>query len=377
MEFNINIKKNLGAYIMLLSLLVICIVFGILTDGIFFYARNIALLARQTTIVGVLAIGMMFVIVAGHIDLSVGSVLGFCGTLAGVLQVWFHWPTIPTIIVTILVGMVCGVWHGYWVAYRKVPAFIITLGGLLVFRGAKFGLSKSMSIAPMNPSFSMLGQSFIPAAIGWILAACAIVAVIFAISKKRKSKIKYNFEVDPFVVDALKTIAISLSLVGAVFYLNQYRGIPVPVLIMVVLALIFTFVANSTVFGRSVYAIGGNLEASSLSGIRTKLNTMYIFIISSGLAAVAGMILTARLDAATPSAGDAMELDAIAACIIGGTSMSGGIGNIPGVIIGALVMASLDNGMSLINLENYWQFVVKGLVLTFAVWADTVSKRVS
>ena len=377
MEFNINIKKNLGAYIMLLSLLVICIVFGILTDGIFFYARNIALLARQTTIVGVLAIGMMFVIVAGHIDLSVGSVLGFCGTLAGVLQVWFHWPTIPTIIVTILVGMVCGVWHGYWVAYRKVPAFIITLGGLLVFRGAKFGLSKSMSIAPMNPSFSMLGQSFIPAVIGWILAACAIVAVIFAISKKRKSKIKYNFEVDPFMVDALKTIAISLLLVGAVFYLNQYRGIPVPVLIMVVLALIFTFVATSTVFGRSVYAIGGNLEASSLSGIRTKLNTLYIFIISSGLAAVAGMILTARLDAATPSAGDAMELDAIAACIIGGTSMSGGIGNIPGVIIGALVMASLDNGMSLINLENYWQFVVKGLVLTFAVWADTVSKRVA
>ena len=375
MEF--NIKKNIGAYIMLLSLLVICIVFGILTDGIFFYARNISLLARQTTIVGVLAIGMMFVIVAGHIDLSVGSVLGFCGTLAGVLQVWVHWPTIPTIIVVILVGMVCGVWHGYWVAYRKVPAFIITLGGLLVFKGAKFGLSKSMSIAPMNPSFSMLGQSYIPGVIGWILAACAIVAVILAISKKRKSKIKYNFTVDPFAIDALKTVAISLLLVGAVFYLNKYRGIPVPVLIMVVLALIFTFVANSTIFGRSVYAIGGNLEASSLSGIRTKLTTLYVFIISSGLAAVAGMILTARLDAATPSAGDAMELDAIAACIIGGTSMSGGVGKVSGVIIGALVMASLDNGMSLINLENYWQFVVKGLVLTFAVWADTMSKRVA
>ncbi len=360
---------------MLLSLLVICIVFGILTEGIFFYARNISLLARQTTIVGVLAIGMMFVIVAGHIDLSVGSVMGFCGTLAGVLQVWLHWPTIPTIIVVILAGMLCGVWHGYWVAYRKVPAFIITLGGLLIFKGAKFGLSNSMSIAPMNPSFSMLGQSYIPAVIGWTLAACAVAGYIFSVVSKRKSKIKYNFKTNPFAVDALKAIGISMLILGAVYYLNQYRGIPVPVLIMVVLALIFAFVANSTVFGRCIYAVGGNLEASSLSGIKTKLTTMYIFIISSGLAAVAGIILTARLDAATPSAGDTMELDAIAACIIGGTSMTGGIGRVSGVIIGALVMASLDNGMSLINLENYWQFVVKGLVLTFAVWADTMSKR--
>ncbi|MGI9538290.1 MAG: sugar ABC transporter permease [Desulfocapsaceae bacterium] len=360
---------------MLLSLLVICLVFGVLTEGIFFYPRNIALLARQTTIVGVLAIGMMFVIVAGHIDLSVGSVLGFCGTLAGVLQVWMGWPTLPTIILVILTGMICGAWHGYWVAYRRVPAFIITLGGLLIFKGAKFGLSKSMSIAPMNPSFSMLGQSYIPAAIGWILALCAIVAVIVLILRKRQSKIKYNFKTVPFTVDAAKAVAISMLIVAAVFYLNKYRGIPAPVLIMVVLALIFAFVANSTVFGRSIYAIGGNREASSLSGIKTKLTTLYIFIISGGLAAVAGIILTARLDAATPAAGDTMELDAIAACIIGGTNLMGGSGKVSGVIVGALVMASLDNGMSLINLENYWQFVVKGLVLTFAVWASTMSSK--
>lgn len=371
----LNIKKHLGAYIMLLSLLAICLVFGVLTEGIFFYPRNIALLARQTTIVGVLAIGMMFVIVAGHIDLSVGSVLGFCGTLAGVLQVWMGWPTLPTIILVILTGMICGAWHGYWVAYRRVPAFIITLGGLLIFKGAKFGLSKSMSIAPMNPSFSMLGQSYIPAAIGWILAICAITAVVVAILRKRKSKIKYNFKTVPFTVDAAKAVAISVLIVAAVFYLNKYKGIPAPVLIMVVLALIFAFVANSTVFGRSIYAIGGNLEASSLSGIKTKLTTLYIFIISGGLAAVAGIILTARLDAATPASGDTMELDAIAACIIGGTNLMGGSGKVSGVIVGALVMASLDNGMSLINLENYWQFVVKGLVLTFAVWASTMSSK--
>jgi D-xylose transport system permease protein len=160
-------------------------------------------------------------------------------------------------------------------------------------------------------------------------------------------------------------------------YLNQYQGTPIPVLIMLVLAVFFNFVAGHTVFGRNVYAIGGNIEASELSGIKTKFVTLSVFIVSSGLAAISGMILTARLDAATPAAGDTLELDAIAACVIGGTSMAGGVGKIPFVIIGALVMASLDNGMTLINMENYWQYIVKGLVLTLAVWADSMSKDAS
>lgn len=373
----LNIRTNISSYVMVISLLAIGLIFAQLTDGIFFYPRNVALLARQTTIVGTLAIGMMFVIVAGHIDLSVGSVLGFTGTLAAVLQVWHGWPTIPTILVTILAGMASGVWHGYWVAYRGVPAFIITLGGLLAFRGAKLGIGQSMSIAPMRPEFSAIGQAYVPAALGWVIGSLFAVGVIVSMVQRRRSATRYNVEVLPLAVDALRAAGIIVGILVAVGYLNAYQGIPVPVLIMLILAVIFTFVANKTIFGRNVYAIGGNFEAATLSGIKTRLTTLAVFVVSSGLAAIAGIILTARLDAATPAAGDTMELDAIAACVIGGTSMTGGVGRIPAVIIGALVMASLDNGMSLINLENYWQFIVKGLVLTLAVWADTMSKRVS
>ncbi len=371
----LNIKKNISAYIMLLSLVAIGIIFSILTEGIFFKPRNMTMLARQTTITGVLAMGMMFVIVAGHIDLSVGSVMGFTGVVSAVLQVWHKWPTVPTILVTIIVGMLCGLWHGYWVAYRKVPAFIITLGGLLVFRGAQLGLGKSMSIAPMNPEFAALGQSYISPSIGWGIAAISIAAVFFSMIQKRKSKAKFHFQQAPFAVDLSRSVAMSLLILIAIFYLNLYQGLPMPVMIMMVLAVLFTFVANKTVLGRNVYAIGGNIEAADLSGIKTKLTTLIIFVMSSGLAAIAGIILTARLNASTPAAGNAKELDAIASCVIGGTSMTGGIGTIPGVIVGALVMASLDNGMSLINLESYSQYIVKGLVLTFAVWADTVSKK--
>lgn len=373
----LNLRKNVTTWMLALSLLGIAIVFSVLTDGVFFKPRNIAMLARQTTITGLLATGMMFVIVSGHIDLSVGSMMGFCGTISAVLQVWYKWHTVPTLVVTILIGMIFGIWHGYWVAYRKVPSFIITLGGLLIFKGAKFGLGKSMSIAPMNDDFRALGQGFIPAPIGWALAALAILAVIYSVVSRRRSKAKYNFRTDPLKVDVAKIVLAVFAILMAVSYLNRYRGIPVPVLILLVMAVIFTFVANKTVLGRNVYAIGGNVEASALSGIKTRYTTLIVFVISSGLAAIAGVILTARLDASTPAAGDAMELDAIAACVIGGTSMAGGIGRIPGVLIGALVMASLDNGMSLINLQNYWQFIVKGLVLTFAVWADTLSKRAS
>jgi D-xylose transport system permease protein len=335
------------------------------------------MLARQTTITGLLATGMMFVIVSGHIDLSVGSMMGFCGTISAVLQVWYKWHTIPAILVTILIGTVFGIWHGYWVAYRKVPSFIITLGGLLIFKGAKFGLGKSMSIAPMNEDFRALGQGFIPDAFGWGIAGLAVAAVVYSVFARRRSRARYNFPTAPLKLDLAKIALSVVAILVAVGYLNRYRGIPVPVLILLVIALLFTFVANKTVLGRNVYAIGGNVEASALSGIKTRFTTLIVFVMSSGLAAIAGIVLTARLDASTPAAGDAMELDAIAACVIGGTSMSGGIGRIPGVLIGALVMASLDNGMSLINLQNYWQFIVKGLVLTFAVWADTLSKRAS
>lgn len=366
-----TVQINPKAYIMIFSLIAISIIFAILTNGIFLTPRNIAILARQTVVVGILAMGMMFVMVSGNIDLSVGSLLGFCGTLGAVLQVWRGWSTTSTIIAVIAIGLLAGMSQGFLVAYGKVPSFIITLGGLLVFRGVKLGVGKSTSIAPLNPNFSYFGQAYLSENISWLIAIAAIGMGIFFVLSKRSSRNKYHFKVVPLYVDMLKIIAIAVLSCISVIVLNNYRGIPVPVIILLIFAGVLTFLANKSSFGRGVYAIGGNIEAARLSGIKTKKITMYTFMISGMFAALAGIIHTARLDAATVAAGDSMELNAIAACIVGGTSLAGGVGRIPGVLIGALVMASLDNGMSLMNIENFWQFIVRGLVLVLAVWADT------
>ena len=370
-----SVMKNTQSLILVMSLIVIVIVFTVLSKGIFLKNRNISMLARQATVVGVISIAMMFVIIAGHIDLSIGSVLGCCGTIAGALMVWKDWGTVPTILAVIVIGVAIGAWNGYWVAYRKIPAFIATLASMLIFKGAKLGIGKSMSIAPMTPSFTALGQSYLTAGVSIAVAVIVAVALVISMLRQRKSNEKYGIEQCSLQKDILKCLAKILLLGVITFMFIQYQGIPVPVIILAILAVIFNFVAKNTTFGRSVYAIGGNTEAANLAGIKTKRVTLSIYMIAGALAACAGILLTARLDAATAAAGDGMELDAIASCVLGGVSMSGGSGNIGGVIIGALIMAALDNGMSLINLENYWQFVVKGLVLLLAVWADQSFKK--
>lgn len=369
------IKKNLNSWMMVISLIFMSLVFGLLTKGIFLNPRNLSMLARQTTVVGVLAIGMMFVIVATHIDLSVGAIVGLTGTIAAVLQVWFHMPTILTIIIVVGVGILCGLAQGYWVAYRGVPAFIITLGGMLIFKGIKLGISKGASIAPMNDSYKAISQAYIPPAISWVIAAIAIAAMVTTALRKRQSKLKYNFPVREMKTEITMIVVQSGLIILAVGMLSAYKGIPMALLILIIFVLIFSFMGNNTTFGRSIYSTGGNEEAARLSGIKTEKVVLLIFAISGALAGMAGIILTARLNSATAASGDGLELDAIAACVIGGTSMSGGKGKIPGVVIGALIMAALDNGMSLINLENFWQFIVKGLVLVLAVWIDTASKK--
>lgn len=370
-----TVAKNLQSYILIGALILISIVFSILTDGIFLMPRNISMLARQTTVVGIIAIAMMFVIIAGHIDLSIGSVLGCCGTIAGALMVWKGWGTIPTIILVVVIGVLIGTWNGYWVAYRNIPAFIATLAGMLIFNGAKLGIGKSMSIAPMNPDFVYLGQGYLSTGISIAVTVVVVLGMIYSMFRSRKSKEKYGIAQPSLKTDLVKTLVKIACLVGVVYVFIKYQGIPVPVIILAVFALVFNFVANKTTYGRNVYMIGGNTEAANLAGIKTKQITLRIYMIAGGLAACAGILLTARLDAATAAAGDGMELDAIASCILGGTSMSGGSGKIAGVIIGALIMAALDNGMSLINLENYWQFIVKGLVLLLAVWVDMIFKK--
>ncbi|TYP56776.1 sugar ABC transporter permease [Thermosediminibacter litoriperuensis] len=370
-----GINIDIRSYTMVIALLAIWIVFAVLTKGNFLTPRNLSMLMRQVSITSILAVGMVLVIVAGHIDLSVGSVSGFTGAVLAVLQLWYHWSTIPSILAALFVGLVIGAWQGFWVAYRGVPAFIVTLSSMLVFRGGILLVTKGVTISPLRPEFKIIGQGYIPSFWSIIMALAAVLIYIYMTLNNRKSRLKYGLPVTSWNIEIMKMIG-TLSLI-AVFIgvMIAYQGIPIPVIIVLFLVVLFTFIANNTTFGRYVYAIGGNREAAVLSGINIKKTNMTIFLIMGLLSALAGIVLTSRLDAATTSAGNLFELDAIASAIIGGTSTLGGEGTIPGAVIGALVMASIDNGMSLLNIDYSIQIIVKGLVLVLAVWIDIATRK--
>jgi D-xylose transport system permease protein len=368
-------RSNIMAYTMVFALIGIWIILFFLTGGTFLTPRNLAMLFRQTSMIAILSLGMVLVIISGNIDLSVGSVLGLCGTVAGILQVWYKWALLPTLIVTILIGIVIGFWQGFWIAYMRVPSFIVTLAGLMIFRGVILGMTKSVMIGPMIDEFKLIGQSYLAHTVGWVIAGVAILFIIYRTITGRGSRKKYNLKLTAAYVDLLKVILISILFVGFVTIMNLYGGVPTPVLILIGLAVIVHFISTKTKFGRSVYAVGGNREATRLSGINTKKVTLFVFVLVGFLCSIVGIILTARLNAATSSAGNMMEMDTIAACVLGGASLMGGIGSIPGAICGALVMASIDNGMSLMNMEYYWQYVAKGLILIFVVCADISTKK--
>lgn len=367
-------QLDVRAFTMIGALIFIWLLFTLLNDS-FLTPRNLSNLFLQMSVTAVLAIGMVLVIVAGQIDLSIGSLVGMTGGVAAILNVWHGWDTVPVVIVTVALGALVGLIQGWWVAYRAVPAFIVTLGGMLVYRGVLLMISGSKTIAPMSPEFRKIGQAYVGANVGLLLAVLAFAVTIFIVFRKRASRIKYGFEAPSASASIIKCLFYGVLIIGFVLLMNQYQGIPVPFVIVILLAVIFTFISKNTVFGRQVYAIGGNAEASSLSGINIKRRLLLVFVLCNTLAAIAGIILTARLNAATGTSGVNMELDAIAACVIGGTSLVGGAGTIPGAIIGALVMASLDNGMSIMNLDSFWQYIVKGLILVLAVWVDIYSRQ--
>ena len=371
----ISFKFDLQAYTLIIALVLIAVIFGFFTGGEFLSSRNISNLFTQMSVIAVLAIGMTLIIVAGHIDLSVGSLVGLTGGIAAILQVWYDWNTFLVVIAAVVVGAIFGLWQGWWVAYRAVPAFIVTLGGMLIFRGILIGLSKGQTVAPMNDSFKQIGNSYFPYIPGYILALVSIGLLIFWTIRNRAKRNSMGLLLPVRWVDYSKVSAYAFFILLATYMLNRYYGIPTPILIVVLLAGIFMFISTKTSFGRYVYAIGGNPEAAALSGINIKRNTLWVFILMGGLAGVAGVLLTSRLNAATVSAGNMYELDAIAACVIGGTSLMGGKGKIVGALIGALIMASIDNGMSMMNIETFWQYIVKGLILIVAVWIDISSKK--
>jgi D-xylose transport system permease protein len=376
---------------MLLALVVIWVVLDLWTGGLFLTPRNLFNLAVQGSAVGIMATGMVFVIVARHIDLSVGSVLGFVGMFMAFLQVevftlgaaW-NWPL--SIALGLALGALVGLWQGLWVAYGGVPAFVVTLGGLLIFRGAAFEVTDGRTVAPLDPVYQLLGggvDGSIGATASWALGLVAVAAVAFFAIKARSKRLRYGFPVKPLWAEVAMIAAWSALILGFVMVMNAYekprsdiaRGIPVPVLILLAVVVVMTFVSRFTKFGRYVFAMGGNPEAAALSGINVKRTTVMIFVVMGVLSAVAAVVTTARLNAGTNSMGTLAELSVIAAAVIGGTSLAGGLGTVPGAILGAVVMQSLDNGMVLIGVSSSMRSIVIGLVLIAAVWFDVVYNR--
>jgi len=376
---------------MIIALLVIWVILNIMTDGIFFTARNMYNLAVQSSVVGIMATGMVLVIVCRHIDLSVGSILGFTGMVIAYLQVdvfplGAHWNWPLTILIGLVLGGLIGLWQGWWIAYRGIPSFVATLAGLLMFRGAAYMVTDGRTVAPMDKTYQILGGGIdgsIGATWSWILAGVTIAALVINFVMVRRSCRKYGFKGKPLAIQLL-LLAIGIALVcGFVIVMNSYckprteisRGIPVPVLIMICVVVGMSLLAKVTRFGRYVFAIGGNPEAAELSGIAVRKITTLVFMVMGLLCGVAGVITTARLNAGANSMGSLAELNVIAAAVIGGTSLAGGQGTITGAILGAVIMQSLDSGMVLLGISSAMRQVVIGAVLILAVWFDVVYNK--
>jgi D-xylose transport system permease protein len=374
---DINIKQVFGRYKIIALLIAIAVIWAFFswqTEGGFVTPRNMSNLLRQMAVTGILACGMVLVIIAGEIDLSVGSLLGLLGGVAAILDVTYHLPLALNLALVLTLGLLLGLFSGYLTAYKLIPSFIVGLGGMLAFRGILLGSTGGLTIAPVSEHLVYLGQGYLPPQFG-----IALMVILFALTlgltwRQRSNRAKHALPVPALWRDALKVVVIGVVLLVFVRTLNSYDGIPVPVLLLLALLGLFSYVTTQTVFGRRIYSVGSNMEATRLSGVNVQAVKLWVFGIMGVMCALAGLVNTARLAAGSPSAGNMAELDAIAACFIGGTSMRGGSGTIYGALIGALVMASLDNGMSMLDVGTYWQMIVKGSILVLAVWVD-VSTR--
>lgn len=387
-----GIRAHLSGHLrengMLLALLVIVAFFTILLQmrgmsANFLQPLNIANLFLQNGHVIILALGMLLVIVAGHIDLSVGSVAAFTGAVAAWMTVSLHWPVWMTVPATLLVGAAIGAAQGYWVAYWRIPSFIVTLAGMMVFRGATMWMLGGQNIGPFPREFQFMANGYLPDIFGigrphgltLFLAAAAILLLIWLGLRGRARDAKFGMMLEPmgFFVFRMAVVTAAIGFVG--WQLASFRGFPIVMVVLVVLTVIYAFFTQNTVAGRRIYALGGNEKATKLSGIRTERTAFFCFVNMGVLAALAGMMVAARLNSATPKAGVGFELDAIASVFIGGAAMSGGSGTIVGVVIGALIMGVMNMGMSMMSLGIDYQQMIKGLVLLAAVWFDIYNKQ--
>jgi putative multiple sugar transport system permease protein len=368
---------------MVVALVAIVLLFQVWTDGILLKPLNVTNIIQQNGYILVLAIGMVIVIINGHIDLSVGSVAAFIGALSAVLMVRNDMPWPLAVALCIAMGAVIGAWQGFWIAYVGIPSFIVTLGGMLLFRGATQYLLEGQSIAPIPHGLEQVSSGFLPeigveAVYHWppgLLGAVIMVASVVMQVRRRRSQLRYGQSVSSTTLFAAKCAAIVVALAAVTLVLASYRGVPIVGIILVVLTLVYAFVMRNTILGRQVYAVGGNSSAARLSGVRNQRVTLLVFVNMGALAAVAGLLFAARLNSATPQAGINFELEAIAAAFIGGASASGGVGTVFGAIVGGLVLGVLNNGMSILGIGSDVQQMIKGLVLLAAVGFDVYNKR--
>ena len=369
-------------YSMVIILIGLLIAFQLMTDGIFWRPLNITNIVLQNSHILVLAAGMLLVVLLGHVDLSVGSVMAFVGAISGILMVNWNispWLAVP---ICIAIGAIIGAWQGYWVAYFGIPAFIVTLAGLLMFRGLTQVVLGGQSLSPFPEIFQKISTGYLPDLVDgsvhlltMILGVLIAAALVFGQWRTREKRKNNLFEVESMNTFMVKAVMTAVVMIGVTYIFASYQGYPVILVILGVIVAAYAFLTNKTVAGRQIYATGGNRKAAELSGIKTKKITFWVFVNMGAMAALAGLILAARLNAATPQAGTSMELDAMAAVYFGGASTSGGIGTIVGTIVGGLVMGVLNNGMSILGVGVDWQQAIKGLILLLAVVLDIYNKK--
>ncbi|MFF7387547.1 multiple monosaccharide ABC transporter permease [Streptomyces scabiei] len=380
-----GMRRNMRQYGMLIALGLIVAFFAILTGGDLLLPRNVSNLVLQNSYILILAIGMMLVIVAGHIDLSVGSLTAFVGAFAAVLTVQHDIPWPLAVVLCLMAGAAAGAAQGFFIAYLGIPSFIVTLAGMLVFRGVTEILLEGQTLGPFPKGLEKMGNGFLPEVgpttnyhnITLLLGFTLIAFVVLQEVRDRKRQQEFALEVAPRNIFVLKLVAISAALLTVTLLLASFRGAPIILLVLGALVVGYGYVMRNSVFGRHIYAIGGNLPAAKLSGVKDKKVTFLVFVNMGVLAALAGLAIAARLNAASPKAGLSYELEAIASAFIGGASMSGGVGTVLGAIIGGLVLGVLNNGMNLLSIGTDWQQVIKGLALLAAVGFDVWNKRKS
>ncbi|WP_326691577.1 MULTISPECIES: multiple monosaccharide ABC transporter permease [unclassified Streptomyces] len=378
-----NMRTHMRQYGMLTALVFIVVLFQIWTDGTLLLPNNVSNLIQQNGYILILAMGMMIVIIAGHIDLSVGSLVAFVGAMSAVMMVKHDMPWVLALVLALLIGAVAGAWQGFFIAYVGIPSFIVTLAGMLLFRGLTQIVLEGQSLSPFPGGFQNLAKGFIPEMGPYtqyhnptlVIGLVALVLLLLRERRDRNRQLAYALDVPPLGLWIAKCVAISAAVIAFTLTLASFHGVPVVMLVMCGLLIGLGYVMRNAVVGRHVYALGGNKAAAKLSGVRDRRVTFLVFVNMGVLAALAGCVYAARLNSGTPQAGLNFELEAIAASFIGGASMSGGVGTVMGAVIGGLVLGVLNNGMSLVGIGTDYQQVIKGLVLLAAVGFDVWNKR--